>query len=490
MARKVSLRRQLNTFDVTNLVVGSAIGADIYVAAAPCARLLGPASLLLWFVGGVMAIVIALSFAYCAAILPRVGGPYVYAKEAAGPFSGFMVGWALLLAEWFSLAVFPVAFTQYSLFFIPNLDPPSQIVLKAAFMSIIVLTNMFGVKLAGKFNDFLTIAKVSPLLLLICLGVVFIGSQPQMTLSHFQPFVRGDAGNIGQVLVIVFWAYAGFELSTLPADEIQQPKKTIPRAITVGMLIVAAFYIITNFVVIGVVDQASLASSQAPLVIAAANILSLSPTLSWIGSLVVGIGALISIMGADESGTIGISRLAFAMSLDGLLPRAFSRLHKSFHTPYIALAVICSTAFVASVLGTLLVLVNTSVFLLSFAYLATGISAVLLRGKHPTSSTKHVGRTLIPALAMVFSLVLMTQVNEQQALVSLVLLVIGVPVYTFFSPKKELHELKEAFLSREAILERTYHQEEVFLAYAVRRIKLLIYRIKGIEKAWSVQEED
>ncbi len=392
MARKVRLTRQLNTFDATNLVIGSTIGADIYIAAALCARLLGSASLVIWLVGGVMAIVIALSFAFCAAILPRVGGPYAYAKEAAGPFSGFIVGWALLLAEWFSLAVFPVAFTQYFMAFVPGLNPLSQILLKAAFMSIVIVSNVIGVKAAGKFNDFLTIAKVSPLLLLIGLGVIYIVAQPQTTISNFQPFLGGDLNNVGQVLVIVFWAYAGFELSTLPADEVQDPKKTIPRAITVGMLIVAAFYIITNFVVIGVVDRGSLASSQAPLTVAAANILSLSPILAWIGSLVVGVGALISIMGADESGTIGTSRLAFAMSLDGLLPRAFSRLEKTYRTPYVALAVVCSTALIASMVGTLSALVNSSVFLLSFAYLTTGISAYLLERKHPRLTEKEVGR--------------------------------------------------------------------------------------------------
>jgi APA family basic amino acid/polyamine antiporter len=489
LPRKVSLTRQLNTFDATNLVIGSTIGADIYVAAALCARLLGSASLVIWLIGGVMAIVIALSFAYCAAILPKAGGPYAYAKTAAGPLSGFMVGWALLLAEWFSLAVFPVAFTQYFMAFVPGLDPFSQILLKAAFMLIIFMTNMVGVKAAGKFNDILTIAKVSPLLLLVGLGVIYIIAQPQMTLSHFQPFFGGDPNNIGQVLVIVFWAYAGFELSTLPADEIQNPKKTIPRAITVGMLIVAAFYIVTNFVVLGVVDRASLAASQAPLTVAAANVLSLSPILAWIGSLVVGLGALISIMGADESGTIGTSRLAFAMSVDGLLPHVFSRLHKTYRTPYVALAVLCSTAFVASILGTLSVLVNSSVFLLSFAYLATGISTYILERKHRRLTEKQAGRLLIPVFTVIFSFALMTQVTEQQILVSLVLLALGVPVYTFFSPKKELEELKAAFLSRESILERTYHQEEVFLAYVMRRIKLLIYRHRGIEKAWSIEEE-
>ena len=488
LSRKVTLRRQLNTFDVTNLVVGSIIGADIYVAAALGARLVGPASLVLWFVAGVIAIVIALSFSYCATILPRVGGPYVYTKEAGGPFAGFVVGWALLLAEWFSLAVFPVAFTQYFLSFFPNLDQFSQILLKAAFMMIILVTNVYGVKSAGKFNDILTIGKLAPLILLMASGLLFMGLRPEIAFPNFQPFVKGDLQSAGQALVLIFWAYAGFELSTLPADEIRNPRRTIPRAIAVGMMIVTCFYLITNFVIVGVVDQVTLAASPAPLTVAAANIFGLSSSLSQLGSLIVAVGALVSIMGADESGTIGTSRLAFAMSLDGLLPRFFSRLHRSFHTPYIGLALICSTAFVASVLGTLSALINSSVFLLSFTYLSTCVSTILLERKHRQSSERATAGRVIPPVGVVFSLLLMTQVHGQEILVSLMLLAVGVPLYIFFSPKKELQELKEAFLARDAILERAYDQGERFLAHALRRIKWMAYRVKHVEKAWVVQE--
>jgi len=485
---KVALTRQLNTFDVTNLVVGSIIGADIYVAAALGSKLVGPASIILWFTAGVMAIIIALSFSYCATILPRVGGPYSYTKEVGGQFSGFMVGWSLFLSEWLSLAVFPVAFTQYFISFV-MIDQQFQVILKGVFISTILVTNIFGIKVAGKFNDSLTIAKLSPLLLLMVSGLVFIGLKPEMTFSNFQPFIKGDIGNLGQALVLIFWAYAGFELSTLPADEIRQPKKTIPRAIVTGMLIVTTFYLITNFVIIGVVDQETLASSQTPLMVAAAEIFGLSSSLSILGSLIVGMGALISIMGADESGTVGTSRLAYAMSIDGLFPRVFSRLHRSFRTPHIGLALICSTAFIASVLSSLTALINASVFLLSLAYLATCVSTIFLERKYLKASEKLRGKTVIPALGAAFSILLMTQVNVQQILISLVLLVIGVPLFIFFSPKKELHELKEAFSSRDAILRRTYDQGERFLAYPLRRIKWLIYRVKKINKAWIVRKE-
>ena len=89
---KVTLTRPLNAFDVTNLVVGSIIGADIYVAAALGARLVGPASILIWILAGLIAIVIALSFSHCAAILPRVGGPYAYAKRCRWTIQG-VLGW-------------------------------------------------------------------------------------------------------------------------------------------------------------------------------------------------------------------------------------------------------------------------------------------------------------------------------------------------------------------------------------------------------------
>jgi Ca2+/Na+ antiporter len=126
---------------------------------------------------------------------------------------------------------------------------------------------------------------------------------------------------------------------------------------------------------------------------------------------------------------------------------------------------------------------------LSIAYLATGISALLLERKHLRSSPKGMWTILIPALAVIFSIILMSQVTRQQILISLALLAVGVPVYTFFSPKKELTELEGEFLSEEAILERTYRQEKTFMAYLLYRIKLLIYRIKGVEKEWNIQEE-
>jgi len=488
LTRKVSLTRQLNTFDTISLVIGSAIGADIFVVPALGAKLLGPASLLVWLISGLIAIVIALCFAYCATYLPKVGGSYAYTNEVAGRFPGFMVGWALLLAEWFSLAVFPVAFTQYFLALDPSLNAPSQVLLKAVFIVVIVLTNIYGVRTAGKFNDLLTVVKLGPLFLLIFFGMIFMGLHPTLALANFHPFLNGSITNVGQAFVLIFWAYAGFELSSLPANEIQNPRKTLPKALLVGMLIVSAFYIVTNFVVIGVVDHATLSSSPAPLAVAASNVFEFSPTLAIAGGVILTIGALVSILGADESGSIGTSSLAFAMSLDGMLPKPFSRLHKSYHTPYVCILALCITAFFASLTNGLSALINSSVFLLSFAYLATSISAFMMERRHAKGRLSWPSVT-IPVLGAVFSLFLMTQVNTQQILTSAVLFAIGIPVYTFFSPKKEQEELKALFLSRDMTLERAYHLGEIFLANVYRHLKLQVYRKKNIQPPWTVEDK-
>jgi amino acid transporter len=487
---KVKLQRKLNSFDVTNLVIGSIIGADIYVATGLAAKLVGPSSLIVWILAGIMAIVIAVSFAYCVMLLPRVGGPYAYVKEASTPFAGFMVGWALLLAEWFSLAVFPVAFAQYFTSLVPGIGPSGVVLLKAAFIVFIIGTNFVGAKAAGRANDVLTILKISPLVLMIIAGLAFVVLNPVTVSDNMTPFVTGDLASFGGALILIFWAYAGFELSTLPANDIDRPERTIPRAIAFGMLFVIVFYLLTNFVVLGAVDQQTLQSTNTPLLSAAAAIFHSTALITNLMVVVVGVGALFSILGADESGTIGTSRLAYAMALDGLLPRSFAKLHPKYGTPYIALIVLCTTAFVASVFGGLTLLISSSVFLLAFVYLATCLSTIRLEAKN-TEVAKHLRwKVAIPITGAAFSLLLIVLVNPLEIAISLAVLGVGIVVYAYFSPRKELAEAKTIFLSEEEILRRAAHQRTRFLAHPVYHLRQYVNRKRGIGPAIVIVDKD
>jgi APA family basic amino acid/polyamine antiporter len=462
---EAQLPRKLSLFDVTNLVVGAIIGADIYVASSFGAGYLGPFSLVVWVLAGLFAIVIALCFAQCAALIPKVGGPYAYAKEAWGPFAGFTVGWSLWFAEWISLAVFPLAFTRYLMFFFPNMDFATQILVKSLFVAFLAITNIVGAKAAGKVNDILTVAKLAPLIFFSVAGISWMILNPVLTAENFSSFSPFGFSNFGTALVLIFWAYAGFEISTIPSEEITNPRKTIPKAIIIGIAIVTVFYLTTNAVLFGVRNWSILATDPAPLAAATKSILSSTGTFALIGGGLVGIGALISVAGSDESGMIGTSRLGYALAADGLFPTAFAKIHKKFKTPYISITIQSVTALAASIVGDLGMLISVSVFFLAFAYLATSASLFTFHKKGLTPSPHSKRHLIIPAFGIAFSAYLILQCTPLQIALGIALLLIGVPIYIWYSPKKEMTELKRALLSPQITLKRVYDQEQTFLAH-------------------------
>jgi len=485
---KVALVSQLTLFDVTNLVVGAIIGADIYVASRFGAEYLGPFSLFVWVIAGVMAIIIALCFAQCASLLPRVGGPYAYAKEAWGPFWGFIVGWSLWLAEWVSLAVFPVAFVQYLGVFL-SLSWPVQDVVKVLFVLFLICTNVFGVKAAGRTNDVLTLVKMFPLVFFVVVAAGFVILHPANAASNFSPLLPMGFGGFGLALVLIFWAYAGFEISTIPAEEIKDAKKTIPRAIVLGIAIVTIFYLVTNTLLFAVMPSAQLGQSSAPLVAGTRAALNWNANVMAVGVAIVGVGALISVAGSDESGMIGTSRLGYALAADGLFPTVFAKIHPRFKTPYIGIIIQAVTALMAALYGNLSILIATSVFLLSVPYVATALSVFWLHKKYPGQQSKWESTRIIPILGIVFSGTLLVLCGWSQILTGLILLAAGVPIYINYSPKHELTDLKNALISRGAILERAYSQESRFLAHALRHLKMAYRRIRGKKQTWEAAEE-
>jgi len=482
---KPILQSELRLFDVTNLVVGAIIGADIYVASSFGARLLGPFSLLAWGVAGIIAIVIALCFAQCAALLPRVGGPYAYVKEAFGPFAGFMVGWSLWLAEWISLAVFPIAFTRYLMFFLPDLAWFYQNIVKGLFVGFLVLTNVIGVRAAGKTNDVLTLIKLVPLFFFSGASLVYIASNLAEVASNFEPFMPHGFKNFGEALILIFWAYAGFEISTLPADEIRDPANTIPKAIILGITIITLFYLTTNIVLFGVRPWTQLASDAAPLASATTAILASNPIFTLIGGFIVGVGALISVAGSDESGMIGTSRLGYALAVDGLFPRVFAKIHLRYKTPYLAITIQAVTALIASMIGNLSLLIATSVLFMAIVYLAASASIFSLRRKISKPKFHLRGGRVIPSLGALFSIYLISQCKITQISIGLVLLFSGVLIYVKYSPKKEMTELRERLLSRDSILTRAYRQENRFLAHILRHIKRIYRVLTGKKQTWK-----
>jgi APA family basic amino acid/polyamine antiporter len=480
---RAELTSKLTTFDVTNLVIGGIIGADIYVVSSIGAGAMGPLSLVVWALAGMMTIIIALSFARCASLVRDVGGPFAYAKEAYGSFAGFVVGWSLWIAEWVSLAVFPIAFVRYLLFFIPDLSILIQILIKVGFVVVLATTNIVGSKAAGRTNDVLTLVKLVPLILFSIGGMAFFVFSPVTMIANYTPFAPFGVGDFGSALIVIFWAFAGFEVSTIPSDSIEDPERTIPKALIIGILIVTVFYLTTNIVLFGIVPSSQLAIETAPLASAATVLFSIIPGLGIIGGLILGIGALASVSGSDESGMIGSSSLAFALAAEGLFPSIFARIHRKYNTPYISIILQAATALIASILGDLNFLISVSVLFLSIAYASTCISVPRLDKKLGESQSR-LHRLVIPFAGLVFCIYLIMQCTIDQLLVGTLIIGIGIPVYVIYSPKSIREHEREVILSREHVLEQIYDREHRYLANLLRHVKRLYRRARGREQTW------
>ncbi len=465
------LKRSLGLYDVISLVIGTIVGADIYIAASFGAGLLGPFSVMAWVIAGLMAIIIALCFAECSSRVPQVGGPYAYSKRAFGQFTGFLVGWALLIASWSAIAVFPLAFVAYLAFFIPNMSPEFIVLIKILFVLFLTVVNYFGVREAGKLNDILTILKIAPILILTIAGIIYFLLKPSLLVANFTPLIPLGLNGLGSAIVLIFWAYVGFELVTVPSDEIVNPQRTIPLAIGIGMAIIALFYVLTNFVIIGLVPWTQLATSTAPLALAGYALLGA------VGAGFLTLGALLSISGSDEAGILSAARIPYAMAADGYLPKVLAKVHPKYETPYVALIIQSVVTLIAAIFGTISQLIILSVFTLLFCYLLTCLSVFPLRKKFKEGIKLP---RIVPVLGVVISVYIMTQCAINQIITGTVLIIIGIPVYVLFAPKTEIKTAKRDLKLGEDYVSRTIERDEIFLAKFIKQIRELVKRSRNM----------
>ncbi len=462
------LKRDLSFFDVTNITIGSIIGADIYIVPALTAGTIGPLTVFAWILGGIFTIILALVFAYCSYYVPRVGGPFAFVSKAFDKFYGFLTGWSMWIAEIMALPVFAIIFVQYLSYFI-KLDIWEGILIKGLFLFAITFVNIIGVKAAGKLNDCLTILKLAPLVLFISLGFYFLISNPTTFIQNYTPLGPLGYSSFGTAVVLTIWAYMGFEIGTLPASEIKEPKKTIPKAIIVGVLIVVIFYISINFVLFGLVNWKDLSKTSVPLVYASTLMMG------GIGAFILGLGALLSVSGSNESGTLGTARLSYAMSLSGLFPKVFSKTHPKYKTPYLALIIQGVIAFALSIYVGLTGLISFAVFNLAFAFLLVCFSLIVLRQKGEHSL--H-GQSVLPLFGIAICIYLLYSTTTWDKIIGTVVILLGIPIYAFFSSKIDIHHLKELFLAEEEIFARRLERKERFLANFIIMCHRLYQKLK------------
>ena len=405
--RKIRLLRSLSFFDSLMLGIGFIIGSGILLMPILAAKEAGAFSLVAWVIAGIYCILTGFCFAECAAKLPRAGGLYSYAHAAFGDFIGFMTGWAFWFGYWITIATEQWAVAWYLKFFLPQLSDFYRIVIAASSGLFLTLLNFRGVKGSGDVEDVFTVGKLLPLLLFAVVGLFFINFQNYYPLL---PAGKELLPAIGSATILVLWAYQGAEIITVPEEEIKNARKVVPKAIIISVVTVMAIYLVVSAVSLGVARWEDFADSESPL----ADISQVF--LGRIGGIILAAGGLVSILGALNAVILASSRISFAMSRDKLFPKSFSRLHKKFRTPHVALLVqtvlatlLTFVPFVLAGYGMVLDfsgLASLVVFFTIIPYFFSSI-AVLRLIKRAKGELHIIESRLIPVLAGIASLSLL-----------------------------------------------------------------------------------
>ncbi len=318
------LVRGIRRWDLVAVVINGIIGAGIFGLPSEVFDKIGSYSLIAFAVCALIVMLIILCFAEVGSRFDATGGPYLYAREAFGPLVGFEVGWLQWLARITAFAANINLLVGYLGFFWPaaGAEPWRSLIITAVVVSLTIV-NIVGVRKATVFGNLFTIGKLIPLVLFIAVGLFFINS------GNFSFAAQPSYSNFSTSVLLLIYAFTGFEMAVIPAGEVQNPQRNIPFALLTAIGLIAALYILIQFVSIGTLP--GLAASKRPLVDASNNFMGTT------GAFVILTGAMISIIGNLSLLILAGSRIPFAMAEQKQLPRLLASTHRRFHTPHFAI---------------------------------------------------------------------------------------------------------------------------------------------------------
>ncbi|WP_338218510.1 APC family permease [Algoriphagus sp. oki45] len=314
---KNSSSRQLGLITVISLVSGGMIGSGIFSLPVVLGQL-GAISLLGWIVAASGAYTLAIILGRLSKALPESGGTYAYTKTAFGDLPAFLVAWGYWLSNCSTNAAIALAFTGYLSVFFPVLESSLfgfGLTALGAVWSLTAL-NCYSIRSSGNLQVITTALKILPLLIVALGGLFFLDW------SHFQPMNlsgESDFQALTTASVLCFFAFMGIEAATIPAENIKNPKRNIPKGTLIGVSLVVFLYLFSTFSLFGVLSPAELASSLAPLSDAGTLIFGKST------SYIIALGACISTFGALNAWILIQGQISYAMAKDGLLPQKLAQ---------------------------------------------------------------------------------------------------------------------------------------------------------------------
>lgn len=449
-----SLDRAIGPVGATLLVIGSVIGSGIFLTTGVMAATLPSPTLILlaWATGCLFALAGALTYAELGAMFPKSGGVYVFLSEAFGPLVGFLYGWASLLVVLSGgMAAVAVGFADYFSYFVPSLGASNVIAVVplaglswtiaanqlVAVASILVLgaINYAGVRSGSGTNAVLTVAKITGLVLLMIFALTGPTRSPEWT-----PVVPAEltapSAAFGVALIAVLWAAEGYYFLTYAAGEVRDPARTLPFALTIGLIAIAVIYLGANIAYLYALPMEELRGTTRVAERAATALVG-----PW-GATMIALTVVVSTLGANAAVILSGSRVLYAMAARGLFFRRAASVHPRFRTPHVAVVLLTGWASILALSGTYEQLFTYVVFASVVFSLLGGLALFRLRRTRPSADRPYRvwGYPIVPMLFVLGAFVLIVNTLNQrprESLTGLGLLVLGLPAYWYWARRRE-----------------------------------------------------
>jgi APA family basic amino acid/polyamine antiporter len=428
---------RLGVFSGTMMVVGGIIGSGIFLNPSIVAQRVGTVglTLLVWVLGGVVALIGALVFAELGARRPMAGGGYVYLREAYGRLPAFLYAWTLLLViATGAIAAVAVTCASYTASLLGWPDE-AQMPLAVAAILVLSLVNYLGVRPGAATQNVLTLLKLGALAFLIVAGLS--GSTAPWNAAP------ESAGNVvlavGAALVPVLFAFGGWQQTNFIAEELIEPARNLPRALLAGVSIVVVVYLLTNLALVRTLGIVGLAKSSAP----AAD--AMNAVLGTPGRVVIAAGIAVSTFGFLNLVILVSPRVYRAMAKDGLFFPALARLHPRYRTPTGAILFQGTWAVLLTVTGTYADLLDYVVFGDWIFFGATAATLFIFRARERWGQEPETVRFRMPfyptgpvvfILAALYVVVGSVVSNPGNAARGSGLIALGIPVFLYWERRK------------------------------------------------------
>ena len=427
--------QKIGLLAATSLVVGNIIGAGIFVLPASLGKF-GSISIVGWLFTATGALILAKIFSnFSKKLKGKSGGPYIYSKVVFGDFIGFLVAWGYWISCWVNNAAIAVAIVSALSFFFPELvtNPFYATLTGLSFIWFFTFTSSKGIKSSGNIQILTTIAKLIPLVLIILFGFFIFDLEifPEFNLTD-----QNDFEILPVVAVMTLYAFLGLECASIPAENIKNPEKTIPKATMAGTLISTLIYILSTIVLFGIIPAENLVNSPAPFAEAGEIIGG-----KYFGFL-ISAGAAISAIGALNGWILITSYMPMTMANDRLFPKVFAKKNKKGF-PYLSLLLgSILTSFVMTMNYTdglvdrfeFLILLTTLSTLIPYFFVS--VSYILFHVEKRLFKINSFRSVILGLFGSLYSLWAIFGSGIDSIVYGTILLMLGIPIYLILKIKK------------------------------------------------------